>query len=112
MKIPKEQWQKWASEHAGKEADDFSKHAGLTLEQHIILKAKIESAMLCGMEMVETMRREGYDTSEARDMKAKLMMAHEGDKTYQMHAVQEDGGGVRLVHETELPDYPRDGKAS
>ena len=32
-----------------------------------------------------------------------------GDLTYQMVPVQTDGGGEILVHETELPDYPRDG---
>jgi hypothetical protein len=25
------------------------------------------------------------------------------------HAVQSDGGGLLIVHETELPDFPRDG---
>lgn len=112
MQITKEQWQKWASEHAGNEADDFAKHVGLTLEQHIILKAKIEAAMLFGMEMAAKMHGEGYDIKYACDLKPSLMMAHEGDKTYQMHAVQEDGVGVRLVHETKLPDCPRDGGAS
>lgn len=33
-----------------------------------------------------------------------------GDRTDRMVPVQEDGGGTRLVNETELPDYPRDGE--
>lgn len=32
-----------------------------------------------------------------------------GDRTDQMVPIKEDGGGTRLVNETELPDYPRDG---
>ncbi len=112
MKITKQQWQKWASDYAGQSADDFAKHVKLTLEQHVILKAKIEQAALYGIELTATMVKTGADINEAEDMKAALMVAHEGDKTYTMHAVQTDGGGVRLVHETELPDYPRDGKAS
>jgi hypothetical protein len=32
-----------------------------------------------------------------------------GGLTANMVAVQADGGGEILVHETELPDYPRDG---
>ena len=32
-----------------------------------------------------------------------------GDLTHTMVPVQTDGGDVILVHETDLPDYPRDG---
>ena len=32
-----------------------------------------------------------------------------GDNTYKMHLVETDGGKLTLVHDTELPDYPRDG---
>lgn len=112
MKISKEQWQKWASEHAANEADDFARHNKLTIEAHIILKAKIEAAMLCGMEMAAKMHGEGYDIQYASDLKPRLLQTAEGDKTYTMKAMPEDGGGVRLVHETELPDYPMDGGKS
>lgn len=33
-----------------------------------------------------------------------------GDLTHTMVPMQTDGGGEILVHETELPDYPRDGE--
>lgn len=33
-----------------------------------------------------------------------------GDLTHEMVPVQTDGGGEILVHPTQLPDYPRDGK--
>lgn len=33
-----------------------------------------------------------------------------GDKTHEMVPEQTDGGGIRLVHPTSLPDYPRDGE--
>ncbi len=32
-----------------------------------------------------------------------------GDDTYKMHLMETGGGEPRLVHETELPDYPMDG---
>ena len=56
------------------------------------------------------MIKNGADINEAEDMKAGLMRS--GDNTYTMKVVETDGGGARLVHETETPDYPRDGKAS
>lgn len=33
-----------------------------------------------------------------------------GDKNHEMVPEQTDGGGIRLVHPTSLPDYPRDGE--
>jgi hypothetical protein len=35
-----------------------------------------------------------------------------GDLTHEMVPVQTDGGGEILVHPTELPDSPRDGKSA
>lgn len=32
-----------------------------------------------------------------------------GDRTHELVPVQTDGGGIRLVSPTHLPDYPRDG---
>jgi len=37
-------------------------------------------------------------------------LTHEGDLTHTTVPVQTDGGGIIMVHETELPDYPRDGE--
>ena len=68
MKISKQQWQKWASDYASQSADDFAKHAkNLTLEQHIILKAKIEQAALYGIELTATMIKNGADINLALD---------------------------------------------
>jgi hypothetical protein len=70
----------------------------------------LEAAMMCGMSMVEDMKRHGYDTSEALDLKPSLIRSAEGDKTYKMRITETDGGGIRLVDETDLPDFPRDGR--
>ncbi len=80
MTITKEQWQKWASEFADVEAEDFARHVPLSIEASIILKTKIEAAMLCGMEMVEKIRSEGFDTTQCVGMRAALMRLANGAK--------------------------------
>lgn len=73
MKIPKEQWQKWAMTFADQEANDFLNNVPLTMEQSIILKCKLEAAALYGMEIAATMDARGCDLSEAKDLKTALM---------------------------------------
>lgn len=72
MKIPKEQWQKWAAAFADQEVNDFAKNVPLTIEQAIILRAKVEAAALYGMELAATMDARGCDLSEAKDCKPAL----------------------------------------
>ncbi len=59
MKIPKEQWQKWASDYAEQNV----------ITQVAAFKCMLEAAMMCGFDMVEEMKRAGFDTSEAYDLK-------------------------------------------
>lgn len=87
MKITKQQWQKWASDYASRSADDFAKHAkNLTLEQHIILKAKIERAALYGIELTATIIKHGADICEAEDIKAALMQTGADTVTVKLEA--------------------------
>ena len=71
-KIPKEQWQKWAADFADQEVNDFAKNVPLTIEQAIILRAKLEASALYGMELAATMDTRGCDLSEAKDCKPAL----------------------------------------
>lgn len=73
MKISKQQWQDWASQYAADSADDYARNVPLTVEQVIILKAKLEGAALYGMELAVTMDQQGYDTSEAIGLTPELM---------------------------------------
>lgn len=75
MKIEKEQWQKWAANFAGQEANDFAKHVPLTVEQAIIMRSKLEAAALYGMELAAVMDARGCDLSEAKDCKPALYRA-------------------------------------
>lgn len=107
--IPKQQLLQIASNHADAEADDYANNVTLTLDQHVILKAKIEAAMLCGMELAAEFIKAGY-LLNTTDLKPTLFRNANGDKTYTMKIIETDGGGLRSVHETELPDCPKDGK--
>jgi hypothetical protein len=73
MKITKDQWQLWAANFADQELTDFCKHVPLTMEQGIILRAKLEAAALYGMAVAATMDARGCDLSEAKDCKPALM---------------------------------------
>src|SRR5690348_7672264 len=79
MKIPKEQWQKWAMTFADQEANDFLNNVPLTMEQSLILKCKLEAAALYGMEIAATMDARGCDLSEAKDLKTALMRLASND---------------------------------
>lgn len=81
MKITKEFFEKWASNYADKESGDFSANVQLTIEQHIILKEKLQHAAMFGMELVEKTRLEGFDTTEAKDLKSALRKAADSIKT-------------------------------
>jgi len=73
MKITKSQWQQWAANFADQELNDFTTSVSLTLEQAIILRAKLEAAALYGMEIAAVMDARGCDLSEAKDCKPALM---------------------------------------
>jgi hypothetical protein len=80
MKIPKDQWQKWAANFADQELNDFVKHVSLTIEQAIILRAKLEASALYGMEIAATMDARGCDLSEVKDCKPALMRSTPNEK--------------------------------
>jgi hypothetical protein len=56
--------------------------------------------------------KNGYCTrcGQMRPIKGGILILGNGDQTHEMVEILEDGGGTRLVHPTELPDYPRDGE--
>jgi hypothetical protein len=83
MKISKEQWQKWAADFADQEVNDFSKNVPLTIEQAIILRAKLEASALYGMELAATMDARGYDLSEAKDCNPALYRQASNEKLTQ-----------------------------
>jgi hypothetical protein len=72
MKITEEQWGKWASDYAQDSVFDFCKHVGLTLEQAIILKAKLEGAVIYGYVTLNKMKDNGFDVSSAKNCQPKL----------------------------------------
>ena len=73
MKIEKDKYQEWANKFADKEADDFLNSVPLGIEQSIILKTKLEAAVLYGMELTASLAIQGYDLTEAKDMRPALM---------------------------------------
>jgi hypothetical protein len=81
MKITKDQWQQWAANFADQELNDFCKHVPLTVEQAVILRAKLEAAALYGMEIAAVMDARGCDLSEAKDCKPALMRSTPNDRT-------------------------------
>lgn len=75
MKIEKHKWQEWAAMFADQEVNDFTSKVPMTIEQAIILRAKIESAALYGMELAATLAGQGADVSEAKETQAALLRA-------------------------------------
>lgn len=62
-----------------------------------------------GENLPKEIREAAEATIAEKKAKAEADLITGGDLTHTMVPVQTDGGGEILVHETELPDYPRDG---
>lgn len=112
MKIAKEQWQQWAEQHAEPKAWEIAKAHKLDILAVAALKCMFEQSVMLGMELVETMRREGYDTSEAQDLTTALMRAKDTgvitlkvDDASVQSAEVSDGGP--LTHESHAAQSRR-----
>lgn len=64
------------------------------------------------MHMVDALNEKAKRDDTYKPIVEKAMDRIYGDNTYKMTPTQTDGGRMILVNETELPDYPRDGKKS